>query len=170
MPYAATAPLPPGIGELLMAGFLNRGGIRMVNCVSNRLWVPANAEIVADKKGAALTNVAFQAGGYLWFRWILYAAVVLFAFSTLISWSYYGERCFTHLFGRRASIVYKVLFLMFTVLGSIVTPLNILNFSDILILSLSIPNVLGLYILSGKVRRGLDDYWERYTSGKLEQH
>lgn len=48
LPYAATAPLPPGISELLLAGFLNRGGIRMVRGVTVPLWVPANAEIIIE--------------------------------------------------------------------------------------------------------------------------
>jgi AGCS family alanine or glycine:cation symporter len=95
-------------------------------------------------------------------------AVVLFAYSTLISWSYYGERCWTSLFGPRSSMAYKVLFLVFTVLGSIVTTGNILAFSDLLILGMSLPNILGLLLLSGKVRRRLDDYWGKYRRGELE--
>ena len=129
---------------------------------------PEHAELVAQQKGAALTAVAFRTGGHEWFRWILYAAVVLFAFSTLISWSYYGERCFTRLFGERSSMVYKVIFLAFVFLGSIVKENKILAFSDLLILGMALPNVLGVAILSGKVRAALTDYWNRYQSGELE--
>jgi AGCS family alanine or glycine:cation symporter len=129
---------------------------------------PAHAELVAGQKGAALTSAAFQEGGFAWFRWILYAAVVLFAYSTLISWSYYGERCFTRLFGNWSSMVYKILFLIFTFLGSVVTENKILAFSDLLILGMAFPNILGLYFLSGKVKRALDEYWEKYKNGKLE--
>lgn len=129
---------------------------------------PQHAELIAGDQGAALTSEAFQVGGYAWFRWILYAAVVLFAYSTLISWSYYGERCFTRLFGDWSSMTYKVLFLIFTFLGSVVTAKNILDFSDLLILGMAFPNVLGLYFLSGKVRRELDEYWGKYKSGELE--
>ncbi|MDP6446086.1 MAG: alanine/glycine:cation symporter family protein [Pirellulaceae bacterium] len=130
---------------------------------------PENAALVAGKEGAALTSVAFQVGGYEWFKWILYLSVVLFAFSTLISWSYYGERCWTSLFGQPLSIVYKVLFLAFTVLGSIVTAGNILDFSDLLILGMAFPNILGVVLLSGKVKGALDDYWRRYKAGELEK-
>ena len=130
---------------------------------------PQNAALIDSSQGAALTSQAFQTGGFAWFRWILYAAVILFAFSTLVSWSYYGERCFVHLFGKRSSIVYKIVFLIFTVLGSIVTARNILAFSDILILGLALPNMLGLYILSGKVRRGLDSYMSRLEKGEFDQ-
>jgi AGCS family alanine or glycine:cation symporter len=125
-------------------------------------------EHIGASNGAALTTEAFRMGGPNWFKYILFGAVVLFAYSTLISWSYYGERCWTSLFGIRASMAYKILFLVFVVLGSIVTRGNILDFSDMLILGMSFPNILGLLILSGKVKRRLDDYWERYQRGELQ--
>ncbi|MEC8508965.1 MAG: alanine/glycine:cation symporter family protein [Planctomycetota bacterium] len=125
---------------------------------------------VSGNAGAALTRTAVANKGLPWFKWILYAAVVLFAFSTIISWSYYGERCFTSLFGMNSSIIYKVIFLVFTVLGSVVSAKNILDFSDIMILGMSLPNILGLYILSGKVRRNLDEYMEKLKSGKIKPH
>ncbi len=121
-----------------------------------------------NKSGAALTSIAFQNGGFTWFKWILYAAVVLFCYSTLISWSYYGERCCTHLFGDRSSIVFKLVFIGFVFLGSIVGESNILLFSDLLILGMALPNILGLILLSGKVRQHLDIYWAKYKSGELD--
>ena len=128
-----------------------------------------NEYIAADDR-AALTRTAVAQNGLPWFKWVLYAAVVLFAFSTIISWSYYGERCFTSLFGMKSSMVYKVIFLIFTVLGSIVSADNILGFSDIMILSMSLPNILGLYILSGKVKGNLDEYMGKLKSGKIKPH
>ena len=125
---------------------------------------------VSGNAGAALTRTAVANKGLPWFKWILYAAVVLFAFSTIISWSYYGERCFTSLFGMNSSIIYKLIFLVFTVLGSVVSAKNILDFSDIMILGMSLPNFLGLYILSGKVRGNLDEYMEKLKSGKIKPH
>ena len=92
---------------------------------------------------------------------------MLFAYSTMISWSYYGERCWSLLFGTRSSIIYKCLFLGFVVLGSIITPTNAKDFSDLMILSLAFPNILGVAILSGRVRRALDEYWAKYKSGEL---
>ena len=122
---------------------------------------------IALDQGAKVTLYAFTTGGYDWFRYILYFAVVLFAYSTCISWSYYGERCWVELFGARFSIVYKILFLLFTVLGSIVTAKNILTFSDLMILGMSFPNLLGVFLLSGIVKRRLDAYWKKYKSGEL---
>jgi alanine or glycine:cation symporter, AGCS family len=129
---------------------------------------PNNAGLIYENKGAALTSIAF-AEKVEWFKWILYASVVLFAFSTCISWSYYGERCWTHWFGVKSSMVYKVLFLAFTFLGSIVGASNIKDFSDLLILGLALPNVLGLLILSGSVRRELDTYWTRVKAGEFKK-
>jgi AGCS family alanine or glycine:cation symporter len=122
-----------------------------------------------DRSGAALTAVAVSGEhGLFWFKYVLYLAVVLFAYSTLISWSYYGERCWSALVGERWSLVYKVVFLLFTILGSIVTTGNILDFSDLLILGMSLPNILGVALLSGQIRRALDEYWSKYKSGELQ--
>ncbi len=124
-----------------------------------------------NKSGAALTVSAVSGDqGVSWFKYVLYVAVVLFAYSTLISWYYYGERCWTSLFGEASSFLFKILFLIFTVLGSIVTTGNILDFSDLLILSMALPNILGLFLLSGKVRSHLDEYVSRLKSGDLKKH
>ncbi|TWU07993.1 alanine/glycine:cation symporter family protein [Stieleria varia] len=128
---------------------------------------PAMASEIAGNQGASLTLQAFVVGGYDWFRYILYVAVVLFAYSTCISWSYYGERCWAQLFGARTSLVYKGLFLVFTLLGSIITRGNILDFSDLMILGMSFPNLLGVFLLSGVVKRKLDEYWGKYQRGEL---
>ena len=129
---------------------------------------PENLELIYSDKGAALTANAFGSE-VSWFRWILYMAVVLFAFSTCISWSYYGERCWTHWFGVKSSMIYKILFLLFTFIGSVVGAANIKDFSDLLILGLALPNVLGVLILSGSVRKELDEYWTRLQSGEFKK-
>ena len=59
------------------------------------------------------------------------------------------------------------MFLVFVLLGTIVTAQNMLDFSDLMILSMGLPNILGVMLLSGKVRRALDRYWARYKSGEL---
>ena len=118
---------------------------------------PSNAEFIANNQGGALTSAAM--GSVIpWFPYILSIAVFLFAFSTMISWSYYGERCWVYLFGDKSSLFYKILFLIFCFLGSIITATNILDFSDLMILGMAFPNILGLFILSGKVSKLLIDY------------
>ena len=140
----------------------------LVVIVTGAYNAPEMTEAIAGNQGAKVTLFAFTEGGFDWFRYILYFAVVLFAYSTCISWSYYGERCWVQLFGAKLSIIYKILFLCFTVLGSIVTAGNILDFSDLMILGMSFPNLLGVFLLSGIVKRELDKYWAKYKSGELE--
>lgn len=123
-------------------------------------------EYIAGSNGAGLTSMAFSTV-IPWFKYVLAVAVVLFAFSTMISWSYYGERCFSWLFGDGYSIVYKVLFLSFSFLGSVITAKQVLEFGDLMILGMAIPNVLGVFLLSGKVKVKLDEYMELKRSGQM---
>ena len=129
---------------------------------------PAYADLVAGSQGAALTSRAFGEQ-ITWFPYVLSLSVFLFAYSTMISWSYYGERCAVWLFGPRASGYYKALFLASTFLGSIVTSTHVLNFGDLMILGMALPNLIGVYALSGTVRRALDGYWRDYRAGRFER-
>ena len=99
---------------------------------------------------------------------MLSVAVVLFAYSTMISWSYYGERCWAWLFGDRSSGVYRVVFVFFVFIGSILTATNVLGFGDLMILGMALPNILGLYLLAGKARSSLDDYWGKLQRGEFK--
>lgn len=118
---------------------------------------PEYADLVAQQKGAALTSQAlFQAHEF--FPYVLSVAVFLFAFSTIISWSYYGERCFSFVFGERRALIYKILVLVVIFLGAMATSTEIMNFCDLMILSMSLPNLLGVLIMSGKVKRSLKEY------------
>ena len=129
---------------------------------------PETAELVATRQGAALTAVAF--GSVIsWFPIILSISVVLFAYSTMISWSYYGERCWTYMFGERATLAYRIIFVMFVVIGSVTSASNILDFSDLLILAMAFPNFIGLYLLHGKVREAIRDYVAKLRSGELDK-
>ena len=118
---------------------------------------PSNTSYIANDQGGALTAAAMKSV-IPWFPYVLSVAVFLFAFSTMISWSYYGERCWVWLFGDRSSLTYKIVFLTFTFLGSIITAKNILTFSDLMILGMAFPNILGMLLLSGKVKNELDHY------------
>lgn len=119
--------------------------------------------------GISLTSKAFGSE-ISFFPYILSAAVVLFAFSTMISWSYYGERCWTTLFGASQSMPYRIIFLLFIVLGSISSLGNVLDFSDLMLLSMAFPNILGAVILSGKVGDRLEKYWASYKNGEFETY
>ncbi|MFM8213072.1 MAG: alanine:cation symporter family protein, partial [Pirellula sp.] len=105
---------------------------------------------------------------FAWFKYVLYLAIFFFAYSTCVSWSYYGERCFVSLFGQKSSLIYKLLFLTFTVLGSIVQPTNVLDFSDMMILTMAIPNLIGVFILSNEIYKHLQIYIGKLRSGEIK--
>ncbi len=126
------------------------------------------ANLIANREGAALTSVAFGTA-ISWFPTVLSICVVLFAYSTMISWSYYGERCWTYLFGENYSMVYRILFVLFIVVGSVTSAASILDFSDLLLLSMAFPNFIGLYLLSGKVKNALTEYLDKLKSGELDR-
>ena len=128
---------------------------------------PEYANLVAGNKGAALTSRAMQES-ISWFPYLLSMAVFLFAFSTMISWSYYGERCWAWLFGDRSSIVYRILFIMFTFLGTIITASNVLDLSDLMILGMAFPNIIGLYVLGSGVKSDLNAYIEKLKAGTFK--
>jgi len=128
---------------------------------------PIYADAIAANQGAAVMSRA-MASAVKWFPWVLAVAVVLFAYSTMISWSYYGERCWAWMFGDRSSMIYRVVFLVFVFLGSVVSATNALEFGDLMILGMAFPNILGVVLLSGRVRRALSDYWSRYLAGEFK--
>jgi AGCS family alanine or glycine:cation symporter len=131
--------------------------------------VVTGAYLDKDLNGVEMTSAAF--GSVMdWFPMVLSFAVVMFAFSTMISWSYYGEKCAVWLFGEAASLPYKVLFLMFVVFGSVIKLGNVIDFSDMMILGMAVPNILGAIILSGKVKAALDEYMGKLARGEFPVH
>jgi len=123
---------------------------------------------IAAKQGAVITSTAF--GSVVsWFPTILGGAIFMFAFSTMISWSYYGERAWVYLFGVKSSIVYKLIFLAFIVIATITDTGTMVDFSSILFLALAIPNIFGLLVMSGDVRKMLTEYINKLKSGELDR-
>ena len=128
----------------------------------------ANAGLIAAKEGAALTSVAY--GTVLsWFPSVLSVSIALFAFSTMISWAYYGERAWVYLFGSRYSIVYKVLYLSLSVIATVVSTSIMVDFSFMLMLAMALPNIFGLFILGGDVKKQLDVYLIKLKIGELDR-
>jgi AGCS family alanine or glycine:cation symporter len=109
--------------------------------------------------GVDLTSLAYD-DVLPGFRYILTVAIVLFAFSTLISWSYYGLQSWKYLFGRSkaADLTYKFLFLIFVVIGSAASLGSVIDFSDAMIFAMVFPNMIGLFFLFPKVREELNRY------------
>ena len=127
-------------------------------------WDPS----VDPSAGVQLTSAAFESA-FSWFPWVLTVAVVLFAFSTMISWSYYGLKSWTFLFGENkfTDSTYKFLFLFFVVVGSSMQLGSVIDFSDAMIFAMAFPNLLGCYFLLPVVKKELNEYWADYKSGKL---
>ena len=116
--------------------------------------------------GAKMTAVAFDSfipGA----RYVLAIAVVLFAYSTMISWSYYGERAWEYLFGLRSILAYRIIFVCFVFIGSVTALTSVLDFSDAMILGMAFPNIIGGIILSPQIKAVLKEYWGRYKTGEL---
>lgn len=110
-------------------------------------------------EGAGITSKAFKK--YIPYSNVfLTVAVVLFAVSTMISWSYYGLQSWKFLFGRSqaADLCYKVLFLIFIVIGAAANMGSIWAFSDAMIFAMVFPNMVGLFLLFGKVKEELGKY------------
>ena len=118
--------------------------------------------------GVILTSDAF-ATVLPWFPVVLAVAVSLFAFSTLITWSYYGLKAWEYLFGRSkvSEVSYKVVFLFFTVVGSVLTFTQVLNFADAALFICAFVNLLGVYMLLPVIKREMKEYLADRKSGKL---
>ncbi|MDY0089748.1 MAG: alanine/glycine:cation symporter family protein [Flavobacteriaceae bacterium] len=121
--------------------------------------------------GAALTSAAFSSV-LPWFKYILLLSVFLFAFSTMIAWSYYGMKAWGFLFGnnKRAENLYKFVFLVFIILGSSASLNAVIDFSDMMLLGMGFPNVLGLFFFSGEIKRDVADYFKRLKSGEIKRY
>jgi len=128
-------------------------------------WIPDNGVT-----GIALTAKAFEAN-FSGFGYILAIAAVLFAFSTMISWSYYGLKAWTYMFGegQAKEIVFKVIFCIFVVIGSSMSLGPVIDFSDAMIFAMGIANIIGLYMLMPKVKALLADYKEKLASGEIKK-
>jgi AGCS family alanine or glycine:cation symporter len=120
--------------------------------------------------GVDLTAAAF-ATGISWFPNILAVAVLLFAFSTMISWSYYGLKAWTYLFGegKVTELIFKVLFCVFVVIGAAMNLGIVIDFSDAAIFAMALVNIIGLYFLMPVVKAEMNSYNARRKSGEIRR-
>lgn len=127
-------------------------------------------QTVGGTSGVALTSAAFSSsiGG---FKYILALAVILFAFSTMISWSYYGLKAWTYLFGegKGQELTFKVIFCLFVIIGAAASLGPVIDFSDAAIFAMAVVNIIGLYVLMPIVKRELNSYWSRLKSGEIKK-
>jgi AGCS family alanine or glycine:cation symporter len=123
--------------------------------------------------GITLTTKAFGSA-IPWFPYVLTGCIGLFAYSTMISWCYYGERGWIYLLdhfggtGLKTVFVFRVIFVIFVIVGAVNKFTDVLDFSDVMILSMAFPNIVGSIILAPKVLEKVKDYRERYKSGEIK--
>ncbi|NAZ81854.1 amino acid carrier protein [Kineococcus sp. R8] len=135
-------------------------------------WVDARAEVAATGEnsadGVVLTSDAFESV-ISWFPIVLAVAVALFAFSTLITWSYYSLKAWCHFFGRsRASeATFKVVYCLFTVVGTVLTFGQVLDLADAMLFVCALVNIIGLYLLAPVVKAEVREYLADRRSGAL---
>jgi AGCS family alanine or glycine:cation symporter len=129
--------------------------------------VTAENASLNDAQAILLTSGAFESA-ISWFPYVLTVAVVLFAFSSMISWSYYGFQGWAYLFGRskRMEYVYKVIFCIFVVIGAAASLGSVIGFSDAMVFAMMVPNMIGLVLLAPKVKEELKRYMAAIKAGK----
>jgi AGCS family alanine or glycine:cation symporter len=123
-----------------------------------------------DVQGVDLTAKAFASVMGPTGSWIVTIAVTMFAFSTLISWSYYGEQGITYIFGEKGITPYRYVFVGFIFLGAISKLSIVLNISDGVYGLLAIPNMVACFILLPKVKVMLTEYKAKLKSGEIIKH
>ena len=129
-------------------------GLVLVTCF------PMETIMSGEVKGIELTSAAFESK-ISWSPIPLAVAAMLFAFSTMLAWAYYGTKGWTYIVGegRGKELIFSVIFCIFIVIGASIQLSAILDFADALIFVMAIPNLIGLYILAPEIKRDLKDYW-----------
>lgn len=118
--------------------------------------------------GAVVTSEAMESVAP-WFQYVLALAIALFAISTLITWSYYGNQAWAFFFGRSrtSTLIYRVIFLTFTVAGCVLSFQQVLEFADAFLFVCGFVNILGVYLLLPVIKREMQEFLEDRRSGKL---
>lgn len=116
--------------------------------------------------GVKLTSRAFESV-IPFFPYVLAIAITLFALSTLLSWSYYGQKAWNYLFGEgdKRTRTYQLVFCIFIVIGSSMNMASIIDFTDAMMLAMAVPNIIGIYLLTPQILTELKVYCEKYNVG-----
>lgn len=141
----------------------------VVICTMTALIIIVSGALATDAEGVALTSEAYETV-LPWFPTILAVAVILFAFSTMLAWSYYGSKAVGYVFGDSgaAETIFKLVFCVFVVIGATMDLTAVIGFSDAMIFAMSLSNIVGLYLLAPVVRRELRAYQGKLASGEIQ--
>ena len=134
-----------------------------INVVNGRLVGTANDLVLKGNSlihSAPLTTVAYTQS-FLgdWGKYIVAFGLLLFAFSTAIAWSYYGDRAITYLVGSRYVLVYRIIFVTAFFFASLIDTTIIWNLSMLTVAFMTVPNLIGLLIFHKEVKQTVGDYW-----------
>ena len=163
---AKSTPIQEGVVALLEP-FIDTIVVCTITAVALLLTGAWSAEGVAA--GSEMTAYAFESVMGPTGRWLVTATVTLFAFSTLISWSYYGEQGVTFVFGEKWIPAYRYVFIVFIFLGAIAKLNIVLNLSDAVYGLLALPNMIACYMLLPKVKEMLQSYQKDLDSGVIHR-
>ncbi len=143
----------------------------VVVCTMTGLVIVVSGAYEHPDAGESIAMTAFAfATVFPWYPVVLSVTAVLFAFSTMISWSYYGEKCWEHLFGQRSIFLYKMIFLFFCWAGAVFNAASVLEFGDLMILGMAFPNILGVVLLTGPLKEDLKSYMGRLKANEFPRH
>jgi AGCS family alanine or glycine:cation symporter len=142
----------------------------IVICTMTALTIVVSGVYItnASADGVALTSSAF-ATVIPWFPEVLAFVVIMFAYSTMIAYAYYGTKAATYLFGETKTVdtLYKLFYLSMTVFGVTLNFSQLVDFADAIYFLMAVPNVIGIYLLAPVVRREAKSYFERLRAGKI---
>ncbi|NQY21252.1 MAG: alanine:cation symporter family protein [Campylobacteraceae bacterium] len=143
----------------------------VIICTMTALVITISGMNTGELSGVNLTSAAFTETSSI-FEYLLTVVVVLFAFSTMISWSYYGLKAWTYLFGQGKTCenIYKTMFCVFVVIGASVSFGAVIDFSDAAMFAMSIFNIIGLYYLMPVIKEELNSYLKRIDSGEIKKY
>ena len=141
----------------------------VVICTMTALVIIITGQLGTGAEGVQLTSNAFGSA-FSWFPYILAVAVVLFAFSTMISWAYYGIKAWTYLVGegKEKELIFKLFFCLAVIIGSSMNLSAVIDFSDAMVFVMALINIIGLYVLMPVVKRELESYLARLKSGEIK--
>ena len=140
----------------------------VVSTMTALIVIVTGAYKVQGLSGIEITSAAY-ASVFPWFPNVLAVAVILFAYTTMLTWAYYGVKCWTYLAGesRWAELGYKLVYCLLLSTGAVISMNAALEFVDAMFFAMAIPNVIALYILGPQVKREIEGYVARIRSGEI---
>ena len=142
----------------------------VVSTMTALIVIVTGAYKIQGLSGIEITSAAY-ASVFPWFPNVLAVAVILFAYTTMLTWAYYGTKCWTYLAGESywIELGYKLVYCLFLSTGAVISMNAALDFVDAMFFAMAIPNVITLYILGPQVKREIEGYVARIRNGEIQR-